>query len=149
MIHLQPLSATNFDHVIALAVGPDQTDFVATNLLSIAQSKVYTYLVPNVIYLDEIAIGFSLHGKDPDTGRVFIVRLMIDHRFQRRGHGKAATLLLIGKLRASYQVRSLFVSIVPANHPADHLYRSLGFLPTGERDEDGEIIMQLAEDSAG
>ena len=41
MIRLEPISPENFEAVIALQAAPEQSKFVASNLYSIAQAKVY------------------------------------------------------------------------------------------------------------
>jgi Acetyltransferases, including N-acetylases of ribosomal proteins len=128
---------------MALSVDSDQNTFVASNLLSVAQSKVYEYLIPAVICLKGDPIGFLLYGQDPESERVYIVRLMIDRQFQRKGYGKIATRLLIERLKDEFHTDEIFLSIVPANHLAARMYQALGFIPTAERDEDGEIIFRL------
>ena len=142
MIAIIPLSPENFEAVVALRVRDDQTAFVAPNVLSIAQAKTWDYLVPGVIAKDGTPIGFALYGKDPTSHRVFIVRLMIDHEFQRAGHGAEALRLLLVKLREAYACTVIDVSVVPGNSGSERLFRKLGFMPTGETDEDGEIVLR-------
>ena len=143
MITIAPLSPENFETVVALRVSDDQASFVAPNVLSIAQSKTWNYLVPVVIEKNGTPIGFALYGKDPKSQRVYIVRLMIDHAFQGNGHGAAALGLLIVKLRESYACTEIHVSVVPGNLRSERLFHSMGFIPTGETDEDGEIVLRL------
>ncbi len=142
-IQIVPLSPENFDAVIQLKVDDHQAGFVAPNVLSIAQSKIWSYLIPEVIVADLKPVGFALHGRDPETGRVFLVRLMIDRQHQRQGHASAAMHLLIPKLRETHDAREIYLSIVPGNTAAVRLYQSCGFLPTGDSDEDGEEIFRL------
>lgn len=142
MLALSMLSQENFEAVVALSVCDDQAAFVATNVMSIAQSKVWDYLVPCVIEKDGSPIGFALHGKDPETHRVYILRLMIDRAFQRSGHGTAALGLLLAELRGAYACTEIHVSVVPGNVGSGRLFLSHGFLPTGETDEDGEIVFR-------
>jgi diamine N-acetyltransferase len=142
MITIAPLSPDNFEAVVALKVGDDQATFVASNVLSIAQSKTWDYLVPVAIENNGTPIGFALYGKDPKTQRVYIVRLMIDQAFQRSGHGAAALGLLFVKLRESYACTEIHVSVVPGNLGSERLFHSKGFIPTGEIDEDGEVVLR-------
>ncbi len=147
-ITLEPLTELNFDAVVALRVADDQTRYVASNVLSIAQSKVWDYLFPVVIASDKAPIGFALWGRDPGTTRVYLVRLMIDRDHQRRGHGKVATRLLVSHVFAETHCADLYLSIVPGNIAAEGLYRSLGFLPTGETDGDGEVLYAISKSQA-
>jgi len=140
MIALAPLSPDNFESVVALKVCDDQSSFVAPNVLSIAQSKTWDYLVPAVVEKDGTPIGFALYGKDPESHRVYIVRLMIDRAHQRKGHGTAALGLLLVKLRETYACKEIHISVVPGNLGSERLFQSMGFIPTGELDEDGEVV---------
>jgi diamine N-acetyltransferase len=142
MITISPLSPENFEAVVALKVSDDQSSFVAPNVLSIAQSKTWDYLVPGVIEKDGTAIGFVLYGKDPESRRVYIVRLMIDRAYQRNGHGAAALGLLLVKLGEAYACKEIHVSVVPGNLGSERLFHSLGFISTGEVDEDGEVVLR-------
>jgi diamine N-acetyltransferase len=140
MITIAPLSPKNFEAVVALKVSEEQSSFVAPNVLSIAQSKTWDYLVPGVIEKNATPIGFVLYGKDPESRRVYIVRLMIDRAYQRKGHGAVALGLLLVKLRETYACKKVHVSVVSGNLGSERLFHSLGFMPTGEVDEDGEIV---------
>lgn len=149
MLAISSLSPFNFEAVVALRVSEDQTCFIAPNVLSIAQSKTWDYLVPGVIEQNSIPIGFVLYGKVPESGRVYIVRLMIDRSLQSRGHGSAATRILIEKLSKVYACSEVFVSLVPGNLASEYLFRKLGFLPTGETDEDGEVVFVVSASRQG
>jgi diamine N-acetyltransferase len=64
--------------------------------------------------------------------------LIIDRRHQRRGIAIAALRQLIDDLRAQGCSR-LLVSYVLAPGGPEPLYRGLGFVPTGEMDEDETV----------
>jgi len=55
---------------------------LAITVKSIALSKVYTHLIPRAVCDDEEIVGFTLHGKDPESKKYRIFRLMIDKKFQ-------------------------------------------------------------------
>jgi diamine N-acetyltransferase len=143
-VSLREVDEYNFWQCINLKVADEQTNFVAPNVRSIAESKVFPYLVPQAIYADEELIGFALYGRDPESGNYWIVRLMIDEKFQGKGYGKAATLGLIEKIRRLPDSGDIYLSFVPGNAGAEKLYRSVGFERTGETDADGEVIMRLS-----
>jgi len=142
-VSLREVDENNFWQCIDLKVADEQINFVAPNVCSIAESKVYSYLVPQTIYKHEELIGFALFGRDPESANYWIVRLMIDEKFQNNGYGKAATLKLIEKMKRLPECDEIYLSFVPANAGAEKLYRSVGFERTGETDADGEIIMRL------
>jgi diamine N-acetyltransferase len=141
-ICLREVNRNNFIECLDLKIADDQYGFVRPNVYSIAQSKVSSHLIPLAIYNDEEMVGFTLHGRIPETGKYWIVRLMIDEKFQGRGFGKNATLMLINKMSEYKDCFEIFLSFVPRNKTAEKLYLDLGFDPTGETDEDGEIYMK-------
>jgi diamine N-acetyltransferase len=141
-ISLREINAGNYDAVIKLDVATDQKTFVAPNVKSIADAYIYNYLIPLAIYDGDTPIGFALHGRDPETENYWIVRLMIDAKYQSKGFGKAAMLALIERISKLPEAKAIFLSFVPGNK-AEKLYQSVGFVRTGKTDDDGEIIMRL------
>ena len=142
-VSLRKIGKENFEAVTKLNVGDGQKTFVAANVMSIAQTTVYRYLIPRAVYDDDELVGFALYGKDPESKKYYIVRLMIDEKFQGRGLGKAATLKLIEKMSENEDCKEVFLFFVPDNKGAEKLYSTLGFEKTGVIDEDGEIEMRL------
>jgi diamine N-acetyltransferase len=125
---------------VALCVAPEQARFVASNANSIADAYVYPEMRPLAVYAGDDLVGFVMHGQDPDTGHWWIVRMMIDERFQGRGYGRGAMLALIELIREQHGAASIRLGVDPANQGAIGLYESLGFTATGEF-EDDEMIM--------
>lgn len=141
-ISLRPVDKDNFRECIGLDVNPEQKEFVASNVVSIAESKVYPHRVPLGVYNDDELVGFVMYGRDPEKRRGWIVRLMVDSAFQGRGFGRAATLALIDLMKHLDGCDEISLCFVPENTVAEKLYLSLGFKRTGEV-EDGEIVMSL------
>ena len=98
-ISLRPIDKDNFRPCIELDVNPEQREFVASNVVSIAESKVYPHRVPLGVYNDDELVGFVMYSRDPVKLRYWIVRLMIDRAFQGRGFGRAAVLALIDLMK--------------------------------------------------
>jgi diamine N-acetyltransferase len=67
---------------------------------------------------------------------------MIDARYQRRGYGRSALVLLTGVLREK-GVRQLWTSYAPGPEGPHGFYLSLGFEDTGEVVSRGERVMVL------
>ncbi len=148
MIKLEPLSEKNFVAATKLEVAYDQAGFVAPNVFTIAESKVFNYLMPRVLYRGRKAIGFALYGQDPETGRYYIVRLMIGASFQGQGFGREAVRLLVSEIAARNRgVCPVHLSVVPGNTRAIKLYEGMGFEATGEVDG-GEVVYRLDETKA-
>lgn len=76
----------------------------------------------------------------------YLWRLLIDRRHQRRGIGRRAVLALADRLRREGHT-GLAVSYVPAPGGPEPMYRKLGFVPTGEM-EDDEVVARLDLTSA-
>ena len=147
-VTLREITPENFKECINLKVSDAQTSFVASNVASIAQSKVYPAMNPMAVYAETEMVGFVMSGFDADENRFYLVRLMIDERFQGRGYGRAATLAFIEKMRKNEDCREIYLSFVPENTGAEALYKSIGFERTGDID-DGEIVMRYVMENNG
>jgi diamine N-acetyltransferase len=120
---------------------------VAPNAVSIAQAYFHEEAWFRAIHANGELVGFLMlwdpsrvaSSEDP---RFIVWRFMIDARFQRRGHGRAALELAIAHVRSrgGYE---LYLSHVKTVDEAARLYRSLGFTYTGV-EEDGELWMVRA-----
>ena len=81
-------------------------------------------------------------------GPWFLWKLLIDERHQRQGYGRA-TLQRIIEIVREQGGTELFTSYSTGEGEPWPFYERLGFVPTGERDEDGEIILRLDLAGAG
>ncbi len=147
MVTLREVTPENYDAVISLNVAPGQEGFVAPNVHSIAESKVFSGLIPLCIYEDDLLVGFTMYGVHPETKEHWIIRLMVDAQFQGRGYGRAAMHELIRLMHQHPECRDIFVSYEPGNEVAAGLCRSLGFQETG-RVEGGETVVWLPANSS-
>lgn len=114
--------------------------FVASNVISIAQSKYMPDMETKAIYEDEEMVGFVMYGID--EGELWIMRYMIDYRHQGKGFGKLALGLIIDEIWKSYTQQQIKISIEPHNIIAKKLYASFGFVDTNTF-EDDELVMVL------
>ncbi|MCL4275791.1 MAG: GNAT family N-acetyltransferase [Anaerolineales bacterium] len=150
MIELRPVTSSNWETLIKLKVREDQRDFVASNLYSIAESQ-FEYedeglwkFYPFGVYVGEEPVGFLMYSLNHDHPRfqAFVMRLMIDEKFQGKGYGREAMRLLLDGLRADEKVRNVGISYEPHNEGAQKLYAGLGFVEPGEM-VDGETLAVL------
>ncbi len=141
-LQLRKISRENLLECIGLHTSDDQKEFVATNVFSIAQAYVEPTWVPLAIYADETMVGFVMYGREVETGFDWIIRLMIDARYQGRGYGRATMLELLATLRQPPDSKGIKISYSPQNQTAERLYAQLGFRPTGEIEE-GEVVAQF------
>ncbi|HEL9598832.1 TPA: GNAT family N-acetyltransferase [Streptococcus suis] len=66
----------------------------------------------------------------------------IDANFQRQGLGRQVMTQLLEKFSSERKFSAVQLCILSQNVPARTLYESLGFVETGEYDED-EIVLRL------
>ena len=141
-VSLREITPENFKECVELKIADAQKNFVAPNVMSIAQSKIYPTVNPFAVYNDDEMVGFVMFGFDTDDERFYLVRLMIDEKFQGKGFGKAATLEVIERMKRIEDCKEIYLSFVPENTGAERLYKSVGFERTGEISE-GEIVMRF------
>lgn len=146
-ISLRPVDRQNWQEIINLKVGEDQKGFVASNLYSLAEAKIFPECRPLAIYAGDEPIGFSMYAYDADLEQHWILRLMIEPSQQGKGYGRKAMRLVIALLQQDPKCNTIYISFEPHNDTARRLYSSLGFLPTGEIVE-GEIVYRLDFQSA-
>lgn len=142
-VSLREITPENFKECVNLNVAEGQEKFVASNVMSIAQAKIY-YPQANLfaVYASDEMVGFVMFGFDEEDGRYYLGRLMIDEKHQGKGYGKAATFAVINQLKQTEDCRELYLSFVPENTGAERLYKSIGFERTGEISQ-GEIVMRF------
>jgi len=78
-------------------------------------------------------VGFALVALEPHEQVWWICRLMIDRDAQGLGFGRAAMTQILERLKCTPGCDRVLIGHHPANKPAQRLYLSLGFRPTGRR----------------
>jgi len=144
-IELREITRDNWRDCVRLKVAPGQEQFVASNAVSLAQSKYEPESVPLAAYDGDTMVAFVMyHPEDYGVSKLwYIERLMVGQQFQGKGYGRAAMEALIAHLRAVPGYSAILISFVPGNEAAQSLYAGLGFVDTGEI-EDGERVYRLA-----
>jgi diamine N-acetyltransferase len=146
-VTLRDIDRNNFNQCVKLDVRDDQKNFVATNVYSIAQSKVEPTCTTQAIYDGDEMVGFIMYGLDMDDKRYWVGRLMIDQRHQGKGYGRAAMVEAIERMRREPDCREIILSINSANEVARKLYQTLGFRETGELNHGEEVMCLKLEES--
>jgi diamine N-acetyltransferase len=147
-VTLREISAETVRDVVRLSVRPDQTQFVATNAVSLAQALFAPEAWYRAIYSGETMAGFvmlydeSLRPVLPKEPKVGVWRFMVDQNFQKMGIGTAALSQVIEHARAKGVCKELELSYHPGPGCPEPFYRSLGFASTG-RLEGSEIVLAL------
>ena len=155
MIELRKIDHDNWENVIKLEVSQDQKSFVASNIYSLAECYVDltegSPPIPYAIYNGDELVGFAMANydevddDDEDSDHVYhICRLMIDKKHQNKGFGKASMIKMIELFKTFPLGKAVAIttSYEPTNEHARGLYKSLGFVETGDMLDD-EIIAAL------
>jgi diamine N-acetyltransferase len=140
----------NRDEVVALEVAPSQRRFVGTvaEALSDAEEIPEGNAWYRAVYADDAPVGFVMLSWNvtPQPPRIigpwFLWKLLIDERHQRRGYGRDA-VGLVARIVRDNGARELLTSCVPGADGPEAFYLRLGFVPTGNLDENGEVILAL------
>ncbi len=132
MILLKEITRNNFWDCIELSVAEDQAEFVTSNAVSIAQSKVQPECIPLAIYDDDLIVGFLMYCIDEDDSEYWIYRMMIDKKHQSRGYGKKALEQLLETIRQDKSHTKVFLGVHKESVKAVRLYESFGFKFTGQ-----------------
>jgi diamine N-acetyltransferase len=151
-LSVKPVTKHNWRELAKLKVRNDQTNFVAANVWSIAESQFgYDHpddghwdMAPYGIYDNDVPVGFLMLGYNLTNTRVqgYVIRLMVDEQHQGKGYGKLAMNWILEHYRNDERIRRIGISYEPENDVARKLYASLGFVETGEIDH-GEVVAEL------
>jgi len=141
-IELMPVTRDNWENAISLEVCQYQARFVASNVYSLAESKIFPECVPMAVYADGQMVGFMMYALDQEDQKYWICRLMIDYNFQGKGLGRLALKAAIEYLSNLDGCDEIRLSIQPDNAIAEKLYLSVGFKHTGDIVDD-EYVMAL------
>ncbi|MEH7380661.1 GNAT family N-acetyltransferase [Bacillus sp. JJ1533] len=107
--------------------------WVASNVFSLAQAKVQPDWVTKAIYDGTQLIGFTMFGLENERNRFELCRVMIDYKYQGKGYGTAAVKEIISEMiRTLPYCDEIYLSVVPTNKAAIHVYTNAGFTKTGE-----------------
>jgi diamine N-acetyltransferase len=134
------ITESNFVECVGLRVRDDQR-FVASNVYSIAQSKVEPNYVPMAIYHDDTMVGFAMYELDYDKRQLYLCRFMVDQQYQHMGYGKGALDLLKEMAIADPGIDRIELSTKPDNTYGIKVYERFGFKDTGVMDEDEEVFV--------
>jgi histidinol dehydrogenase len=148
--HLRAVTDANVDQLIQLEVGPEQRSLVAPVAKSLAQASVRSPGRPLGIYDGDEPVGLLLLWdvrRDPDepADQLYVWRLMIDAKHQRRGYGARTMRWVID------EARRLGVASVGLSHQvlpghAGPFYEKLGFRYTGRVEHDEHVmVLPLSE----
>ncbi len=139
-VTLRPVDAGSWRDVAALTVAPDQERFVAAPTYYLALCAYGTCGTRwRSCRRRRPVVGFLMWGVDDEDGSCWLGGILVDQAQQGRGVGRAAVVEALRMLRATAGSVGFALSYQPENTVAKALYASLGFVETGEVDDD-EVV---------
>jgi diamine N-acetyltransferase len=145
IVKLVEVDVDNWRSVAAVEPEPDQGRFVApiTRYLCLAHYGGEWH--PLAIEADGTIVGHVMWAVDPEDGSTWLGGLVIDAAHQRRGIGRAAVRAFLDRF-AKDGVVNAALSYQPENSVARRLYLDIGFVETGEM-EDDELVARFRADT--
>lgn len=141
-VTLRPVDEQNWRAVADVAPLDGQRRWVAPlaarYLLLSLREQVWTSLA---VYADDVVVGHIMWGRDED-GSYWVGGMLVDGREQGAGVGRAAVQTMTAWLATLPDCTAIRLSYQPDNVAAKQLYESVGFVATGEMDDD-EVIAEL------
>lgn len=147
---LEQVTDANRDAVLALQLAPGQQRFVSTVADSLVEAAANPQGNPwfRAACVAGEPVGFVMLSWDVEpqpphiNGPWFLWKLLVDHRHQGRGYGREVVRQVVELVRANGGTE-LLTSHVPGDDGPAGFYARLGFVPTGELDPDGEVLLRL------
>ena len=149
-ITLREITDANIDAVLEVHTTPEQERFVSTVAQSLAEAAAHPEGNPwyRGVFGDQRAVGFVMLSWDVEpqpphvNGPWFLWKPIIDSRDQRRGYGQEVLRQVVALVREQGPTQ-LLTSYVPGEGSPAGFYARLGFVPRGDVDPDGEVILRL------
>lgn len=137
------LTAENIEMVLHLEVRPGQGRWVRPVSWYVARSAYESVWTPVAITVEGGVVGFAQWAYDGSDATHCIGGVVVDARHQGKGYGRAGMRALVAYLRQRPTCDVIALTVHEDNPVARGLYRSLGFVESGERDGD-ELVMVLS-----
>ena len=148
-ITLREITEDNLEAVLAVRTTTAQEQFVSTVRYSLREAAETPEGNPwyRAVYADERPVGFVMLSWDceprpPDiNGPWFLWKLLVDHEHQGKGYGREVVEQVFDIVRAAGGTE-LLTSYVPGEGGPSGFYARLGFVPSGDLDSVGEVILR-------
>lgn len=147
-LHFEPVGPANRREAEELQTFPEQKEFIESVRECMNEADQFQEWRPVGIYDGEVLVGFAMYGcfgGSKQKEQLWLDRILIDWKYQKRGYGKAAVLGLLKRLRQEYGRRQIYLSVYENNVAAIAMYQQIGFQFNGELDTKGEKIMVYVE----
>lgn len=144
-VTLKEVTRDNFWAICNLKVASNQEEYVAANVVSIAEAYFSKTAWLRGIYVGETPIGFLMLSKDTAKQKYVLWRFMIDERFQRRGYGRKAFLKLVEEVRVFPGATEISTSYVIGKASPKDFFVKMKFVHTGQKIGDEVCLTYYAK----
>lgn len=144
-VRFENINQDNWRIFNALKVSTDQEKYIAPNVSILARAYAYRNDSSKVyaIYNETQPIGLLMQRDYNEDGRLVCIldQFMIAEQYQGKGSGKLAMQHWLAMIETEEKYAAILLCYIEGDEIARKLYQELGFIHTGERDEE-EIIMR-------
>lgn len=139
-IHLEHVTPENWR--IDFQLTEEQKNFVSSPERILARAWAYREQRSKafIIYADETPVGMAMYYDEEEMQAYDFSQFFIDSRYQGKGYGKNATIMIIDMMKADEKYNKVCLCYIEGNEAARKMYEWLGFKKTGDRDGN-EIVM--------
>ena len=130
---LKDVTRENFWDICNLKVSLSQEEYVAANVVSIAEAYFSKTAWLRAIYLGSTPIGFIMLSKDTVHQKYILWRIMIDEKYQRKGFGRQAFQKLMDEVKAFPGANELTTSYVTGKGSPKDFFVKMKFVHTGKK----------------
>ena len=146
-IRIEPVDAGNWRDIYALEVHENQKAFVADPGYYLCLCAFGDTWHPLAVYRGNTPVGFLMWAIDQEDNSCWLGGILIDKSHQRKGYGRKAMELAMDRLRKERHPDSFALSYAPENG-ARNLYQSLGFVETGEMEDEERVARRRPADQS-
>jgi diamine N-acetyltransferase len=147
-LEFREVTEENFEEFVTLEVSPEQKENfyfrrADPNLWSLAQTYIFKGARILALYDGDTMVGSMFYSRDDtNPSNFWLIRFMIDQRYQGKGYGRQAMLMLFDRVKAENNGEPAIMGLCYEhyNKVGENLYRSLGFEPSGETMGGGQIV---------
>ena len=129
---LKEITKETWSECMNLALRLEQGGLIAPNSYRLSGCAVEPTFVQLGIHCGDDIVGYAMYGVDPDDGKYWIFRLMIDEKHQRKGYAKAALAGIIQRLKELPDCTEVYIGYRPENFIAAAMYGGFNFVRTGQ-----------------
>lgn len=147
VVQLVPVDAGNWRSVAGVTPFPDQGSFVMPVTYYLCLCSYGEDWKPWAVVVEGVVVGHAMWAHDETDGSDWLGGLVIDAASQGRGYGRAAVVAALNHFTTQSGGVNAALAYAADNVRARDLYLGLGYVETGEMDDD-EIVARLVRTEA-